>query len=805
MESLASALACYRRGDFASAEAACAEVLSRSTSTDALALLADIRLAAGRAADAIPILTRLVELNPREPALQRRLGGALLSTGRCAEAATVLRTAIALDPENPRAHNNLGQALMQLGEVEAAIASYETALRCDPRYAIGHSNLGLAYADQGELTLAEASLRRAIDLNPALAVAHLNLGTVLERHQRLHEALASYEQAMALSPQLRDAWAGRAAILLKLEQPAAALESYDGALARNGEDATLLAGKAFALLSLNRAADALVCADRSLAIDPASVDGHNARAGALWRLNRHAEALVCIDHALTLNPAFVQGWCNRGAIAYDIGDHGAATSSYQRALAVDPSSVLARIRLMTSRIPPIPFSPQEAAAARSAFDEELSRLETWLASTAPTLSDAFIAARQSLFYLSYREESNCSRLRRYRHATATLVSRALGAASRSAAITDADRRRFKLGFASAHVYDHSVWGALLEGWLKCLDRTRFDITVFSVGLRRDEVTLAAMGSVDRFESGARSTSDWARAIRECRLDALIYPEIGMDEITLGLASSRLAPHQLVAWGHPETSGLPTIDDYLSAEAFEPDDAQLHYTERLVTLPRLGVHVERLAVPAPTCDLDALGVARGGPIFVCPGVPFKYQPEDDHVLVEIAKRLVACTFVLFIHERSELSTKLHARLSAAFRASDLDPHRYLAFIPWQPRASFLGVLQQADVYLDTIGFSGFNTLLHAVAAGIPCVTYDGRFMRGRLGSGIVRQLGLSELIAASKAQYVELAVRLGEDRRYRTQVRERIRGAERSLYADRAAVDALSTLLLEHGTPPPRER
>ena len=61
----------------------------------------------------------------------------------------------------------------------------------------------------------------------------------------------------------------------------------------------------------------------------------------------------------------------------------------------------------------------------------------------------------------------------------------------------------------------------------------------------------------------------------------------MDATTAKLAALRLAPVQAASWGHPETSGLPTIDYYLSAQALEPADAQENYTEKLVALPNLG--------------------------------------------------------------------------------------------------------------------------------------------------------------------------------------------------------------------------
>jgi predicted O-linked N-acetylglucosamine transferase (SPINDLY family) len=196
------------------------------------------------------------------------------------------------------------------------------------------------------------------------------------------------------------------------------------------------------------------------------------------------------------------------------------------------------------------------------------------------------------------------------------------------------------------------------------------------------------------------------------------------------------------------------------------------------------------------DLEQLGIFRDGPLLLCPGVPFKYRQQDDRILVEIARRLERCTFVFFQYEVAELSQKLQARIAAAFRSAKLDPAQYLVWIPWQPRAAFFALLRQADVYLDTIGFSGFNTMMQAIECQLPCVTYEGRFMRGRLGSGILRRLGLSELVAVEKDQYVDLAVKLAASAGYRTEIREAIRRVGATAYADMDAVGALAGVLLE---------
>jgi predicted O-linked N-acetylglucosamine transferase (SPINDLY family) len=138
--------------------------------------------------------------------------------------------------------------------------------------------------------------------------------------------------------------------------------------------------------------------------------------------------------------------------------------------------------------------------------------------------------------------------------------------------------------------------------------------------------------------------------------------------------------------------------------------------------------------------------------------------------------------------------LERRLRAAFERAGLNFERHVVCLPWQDPQAFRAILAAADLYLDTVGFSGFNTALQAVQCGLPVVTREGRFMRGRLASGMLRHIGLDELVAPSDAAYVELAVALANDGDRRRQLRERLRSARQRLFEDDAPVRALEAFI-----------
>jgi len=798
MQALAHSMELYRRGQLREAEAACQDFLALSGNDGgALELLGEIQLAIGKVPAAIESLSRLAVLRPSDAANLRRLGGALLSAGSGIEATEVLQRALDIEPDNVRAHNNLGQALLRTGKVPEAIRHFERSLSLNPDYSIGYNNLGQAFIAGGEFASAIAPLQRAIALDAALVEARVNLSVAFERTGELAQSLRTLEEARVRFPSSADVWAERGAVLSQLKRTDAALDSFDTSIRLRPHDATTLARKASLLMSLQQADEALRFSDEALRCREGYTEALNIKAAALTQLHRPLDALHWIDRALALDPGYVEGWRTRAIIHQNLGDHRTAVSSYRRALSLDPDCVSARTGLLAALIPWTPLSQAEADAARAAFDTELSAFEQWLGQQRLGSGEAWSVAKQSFFYLSYQEQSNKSLLQRYRRACHSQLERVWQTDTPRSAPpwTDALSPRCRLGIASAHVFEHSVFAAIVQGWLRCLDRTRFEIHVFSLGIRRDAVTQMARADVDHFEQEPRTVANWATLIEQRQLDALIFPEVGMDADTLALATLRLAPRQFASWGHPETTGMPTIDYYLSADGFEPPDADSHYTEQLIRLPNLGVHYQPYAVTPASVDFAQYGIPDDVPVFICPGTPFKYRPQDDEVLVDIARRLGRCAFVFFEHGKAELSRRLHARMAAAFRLAGLKPEQFLIGVPWLPRAAFLGLMRQADVYLDTIGFSGFNTVMQAVQVHLPAVTLEGRFMRGRLGSGILRRLGLPELIAATKTQYVDIAVTLADDVAYRTRMRHRLLLAEKRAYGDLSAIEALSRVLL----------
>lgn len=535
---------------------------------------------------------------------------------------------------------------------------------------------------------------------------------------------------------------------------------------------------------------ALASYRRAAELAPGFADAH-VDIGALLRERRELEAAErSLRAALALKPDNAEALLELGNVSKNLGDWRGAIGHFRRALEIDPGFGRARWAAAVGQIPAIDEEDTDPAERREAFARALDALESWAAGD----PQAFRAvAEHQPFFLAYHEGSNRELLARYGRLCATLMQgwqRSAGLAPPVAARRDGPVR---VGIVSAHFFDHSVWQAFLRGWVERLDRRRFELHLFRLAGGRDSETERAASLATALHQGKGPWEQWARFIHGSRMDVLLYPEIGMDPTTAKLAALRLAPVQAASWGHPETSGLPTMDYYLSAQAIEPPGAQQHYTETLELLPGTGCWLPRAAEQPGAADWAALDVPAGVRL-VCPGAAFKYAAEHDALLIEIARRIPDGRLVFFHSKPPTLSQRLERRLRAAFARAGVPYERHVVFVAWQEAGAFRALLSGADLYLDTVGFSGFNTALQAVRCGLPVVTREGRFMRGRLAAGILRQMGLDELVAPSDSAYVELAVALAKDPGRRRALREHIRAAQDRLFEDVTPVRALERFL-----------
>ena len=573
---------------------------------------------------------------------------------------------------------------------------------------------------------------------------------------------------------------------------AAASRHYGAAAQLRPHDAKAWINLGLSLLHANAPAQARAPLEKAVALAPGEVKPLVLLAAALQRMRANdAEQIPVLERALALSPGAIDLRMQLATSQFGVGEHTGAHANLRRVLELAPDNLIARWQ--SFQIPEAIVAPDQAA--RDDYLVRWRRGIEWFEAIdwsdprfAAQAQDTLVCATN--FYLAYlglplveeqRRNANVLRkLARTAYPTLTDVpARPIGAG----------RRRIAIFSASLNAHSVSrVWSSTLLA----LPSADFELAAFYPDTVEDASTANWRRRVTRFEGGNRSVEAWVSALRAWAPDVVFFPDIGMNRITQAVAALRHAPVQVAAWGHPVTTGLDTIDYFLSADACEPDDAAEHYVERLIRLPRLGCYLDPPSNYArAAADMDADREFR----FVCVQSADKLHPGHDALFARILKANPRARLdILCSAKASATAAALAARMQQEFSHHGVDFERRCRVHARLPLDAYYRFLDEADACLDSLDFSGGITSLDALWRELPIVTLPGALMRGRQTYGMLRLLELDELIAADADAYVRIATRLVQEAPWRAALTLSIRARKQALYQDESCVAALTQFL-----------
>lgn len=679
-------------------------------------------------------------------------GDAYLSNGAFEDAQKCYFEAHQFDKHAPDILLKLGIVYYLLENDKDAITALTAASARAPENLEILNTLGAAYGRAGRTADSIATFQKVFELDPTHATAAMNCGRLLFNTGQLLTG---------------EAWLAKAAML----RP------------DHSETLRLLTE---CRLALGQPSLAVVSGQQAVQADPGNFEAKLALGQAYLSTRKLDAAHSLLTDYLTYAPESPQALYFLAETEEKRGRTEEAKKLYAQVvdMDIDPEfRTLTRLKRVLA-VPVINMS-------RTAIHEDRDQISTGLTEIpAEPVRDPYRSGGFTNFYLAYQGQAD-------KEIQERIAQFYLKCCPDLAAVAPhvyrpKKREKKRVAVLSSFLRSHTV-GYLCRGLIEHLDRDRFEVVLLRAPVLpiEDPVAPVLARMADHVVDLPDDLNEARALIAKEEADLIYYPEIGMEDLVYFLAFGRLAPVQIMGWGHPVTSGIPNIDAFLSVAAMEPENSAEHYSEALIDLQGLSICVHE-----PDPINTALGKADFGmdetrPAYLCAQSLFKIHPDFD-AIVEGLLHKDPKAHVYFLSMTPQADSIFLDRLRTTIGRS-MDRVKILSRIPSK---DFPALLNSADVLLDIPHWSGGRTSLESLFAGTPIVHWPGAFMRGRHTLAFYKRMDVMDCVVDSAEAYIETAYRVVHDEQFRRSVRTRIRERAPMLFNDRSAIEEISNVF-EH--------
>jgi protein O-GlcNAc transferase len=628
----------------------------------------------------------------------------------------------------------------------------------------------------------------------------LDKADALFQEGKYSTAKGVYEIVTRIAPEHPDAWRGLGLSSLKEEKYEAAAIAFEKEVLCNPNEGV---ASTYCLLGLAKSnlalwSEARRCFDLALKWDPNMLEAMESLCNVYYHSKELNKAELLNLKLLEMFPDRIDLLFLMSLIYASKGDHDTAREYWARILRITPDDW--RVKWLQVTYVPSVYSSSD----------QMHRIRDEWKTTMKLLYEEFIAAKNANIELLVESLSLIPTAHIYYQPGDFLEENILYGKLISALAARLkpelqkkipprkreENERLRVGIIFFHQLDHVI-SKTHRAWSRDLDSSRFETHVFYLG-KLDEENLKVLetwGEKKHYLQGVcANLTEFPQYILDQKMDVLIYPEASIYAQIYLLAAMRLAPIQCASLGSPVTTGLETMDYYLSSELMETDMAQQMYTEKLVCLPNLAVKYKEASVPLCINRITE-NACQEKTRFINAQVLPKLLPEYDEVYSRIAERVPNAEFHFITIPETNFAKVVTKRLECVFAKRGLEAKDYLVIHDTLPFVDYLSLMKSSDICLDSNNWSGFNTSLDAAACLLPIVTLPLQTMRSRHCYGVLKRMELDELIAKNLDDYVDIAVHLALDLSYRKEIQEKIQQRKHLLFDDDEAMQGLERFLL----------
>ncbi|OKH30363.1 hypothetical protein NIES2119_31090 [[Phormidium ambiguum] IAM M-71] len=656
------------------------------------------------------------------------------------DALEIISQALTLDSVNYNLYYTFGLVLERIGYFTEAITAYQKVIELSPQCLEAYYTLGKLIADTGDFVQAETIYYQAIELDENNYLSYLHLGDFFMMQQQIESAITAYKTSLQIQP----------------------------------SNSVILHNLAIAFTAKNESAQASFYF-----------------AYAAYYQGEYQKAIANFQNFLKTKNGDIDLYLHLSLALQECGQTQAAIQLIDDALNLFPNNL--NLKLENARILPIIYKNQsEIEFYRQRFSQNLSDLiaSIDLLTTESKINALVAISWRTSFYLQYQGFNDIELQKIYGSFVHQIMSINYPQwAGKEEILTQKTSEKIRIGYVSDSFHWHSV-GTLFLSWIKYFPSDDFEIYCYYINNQIDSITEEFQKHSNCFYHIPDNLEATAQQIIADKLDILVFLDIGMTPLMTQLAALRLAPIQCAAWGHPVSTGLPTIDYYLSADLLEPENAQEHYSEQLIRLPNIGISYNKPVITPLTKTRTDFQLQRNAVIYLSCQSLFKYLPQYDYIFPSIAQQVARSQFVFIAHSNNQITEQFRQRMQQEFNKFNLNFTDYCVILPRQNYQDYHQLHLLADVALDTIGFTGFLTTLDSITCNLPLVTCVGELMRSRQSYGILKMLGVTDTIAKNPTEYIQIAVKLGLHSEWRQKIVEQIKQRQTSLYNDKNSIKGL---------------
>ncbi len=491
------------------------------------------------------------------------------------------------------------------------------------------------------------------------------------------------------------------------------------------------------------AGQAIELIGKAIALKPDYAEAHSNLGNALNDQGRLEEAVVVYRRALELKPDLAEAHSNLGNALKDQGKADEAVAAYRKALELKPDYAEAHSNL------------GNALKDQGKVDEAVAAYRKAL-ELKPDYADAHC---NLLFCMNYDRQTSQQEIlaesRRWDdvHAAPCAVDEG------SHPNNPDTERRLRVGYVSPDFREHSV-SYFLDPLIAGHDRRSFEVFCYSQVIKPDAKTERFRDLADVWRSTVGiADATVAERIQEDGIDILVDLAGHTGENRLLVFAARPAPVQVSWLGYPNTTGLSAMDYRLTDALADPEgDADALHSEILVRLPN------GFLCFAPAADAPEIGgtpaLANGHVTFGSFNNLAKVTPDVVETWARVLQRMPKSRLV--IKSRPLADEETRKRYREMFGAHGITAGRVELIPRIASKSGHLGAYNRIDIGLDPFPYNGTTTTCEALWMGVPVITLRGDRHSGRVGTSILTRANLADLVAETKAVYVEKAVALAND-------------------------------------------